>query len=798
MKFSEAWLRQWVDPALERDALLQQLTMAGLEVDGTEPAAQVFSGVVVGRIEQAEQHPDADKLQVCQVSDGKEMFQVVCGAPNARAGLLTAFAKVGAVLPDNFKIKKAKLRGVESFGMLCSASELGLGDDHNGIMELGNALSVGSDVAQTIGGELPLDDITVDLDLTPNRGDCLSIKGLAREVGVLNNMPVSYPEITPVANQSDRVLPIKVQAKAQCPRYLGRVIEGVDLSRPTPLWMSERLRRCGLRSIDPVVDVTNYLLIEQGQPMHAFDLSRLNQGIDVRMAQSGDKLTLLDGKDVELDAETLVIADGSGPVAIAGVMGGAQSGVQSDTQDLLLECAFFSPLAIAGTARRYGLHTDASHRYERGVDAQLQEAALQRATQLLIDIVGGTPGPIIEALSESDLPANATVTLRQSRLQKALGVEIDAATVDEALERLDFAVSERTENDADVQWHVLPPSHRFDIALEADLVEEVCRIYGYNNIPSTVPLARPPLATVPLAEHSEVQLKQQFVRLGFNEVITYSFIDPQWQQAFDPNCAPLQLTNPMSSEQSVMRTTLLPGLVQVAKNNCLRQQTTGRAFETGLVFLPQDDELVQQSMIGGVLWGNRLAEGWHEASSPVDFFDAKGVVEALCQWSGQQASFRSTGNADATLHPGQSADVVIADQVIGRVGLLHPQLQAQVDVPAVFVFELRSDVVLAKTQRRHQSVSKFPQVRRDLAVVVRRDVAAAEVLNSVREAVGEQLIDVTLFDVYEGEGIDSNEKSLALGLTLQSQTTTLSEDEINALADAALQALQTNHSARQR
>ena len=378
MKFSEAWLRQWVNPELERDALLQQLTMAGLEVDGVEAAAKQFSGVVVGRIETADQHPDADKLRVCQVSDGNETFQVVCGAPNARAGLLTAFAKVGAVLPDNFKIKKAKLRGVESFGMLCSADELGLGDDHSGIMELGTNLSVGGDLAAVFSAELPLDDITVDLDLTPNRGDCLSIKGLAREVGVLNNAAVSYPVIEPVADQSERVFPITVDAKAQCPRYLGRVIEGVDLSRPTPLWMSERLRRCGLRSIDPVVDVTNYVLIEQGQPMHAFDLNRLDQRIHVRMAKADDKLTLLDGQDVALDAETLVIADDSGPVAIAGVMGGKHSGVQNDTQDLLLECAFFAPLAIAGTARRYGLHTDASHRYERGVDAELQAAVATR------------------------------------------------------------------------------------------------------------------------------------------------------------------------------------------------------------------------------------------------------------------------------------------------------------------------------------------------------------------------------------------------------------------------------------
>ena len=796
MKFSEAWLRQWVNPELERDALLQQLTMAGLEVDGVEAAAKQFSGVVVGRIETAEQHPDADKLRVCQVSDGNETFQVVCGAPNARAGLLTAFAKVGAVLPDNFKIKKAKLRGVESFGMLCSADELGLGDDHSGIIELGANLAVGGDVAEVFSAELPLDDITVDLDLTPNRGDCLSIKGLAREVGVLNNAAVSYPVIEPVADQSERVFPITVDAKAQCPRYLGRVIEGVDLSRPTPLWMSERLRRCGLRSIDPVVDVTNYVLIEQGQPMHAFDLNRLDQRIHVRMANADDKLTLLDGQDVALDAETLVIADDSGPVAIAGVMGGKHSGVQNDTQDLLLECAFFAPLAIAGTARRYGLHTDASHRYERGVDAELQAAALQRATQLLLDIVGGVPGPIVEAVSKEDLPAATQVTLRQSRLQSALGVEIDAEAVDEAMARLDFVVHAREETAAGVEWQVLPPSHRFDIALEADLIEEVCRIYGYNNIPSTVPVARPGLAEVPLAAHSEVQLRQQLVRIGFNEVITYSFIDPEWQQAFDPAHKALELMNPMSSEQSVMRTTMLPGLVQVAKNNSLRQQTSGRAFEVGLVFVPEQDELVQRSMIAGVLWGDREAEGWYQTNSPIDFFDAKGVVESLCEWAGQTASFRPLD--DTVFHPGQSAEVVINDNVVGRVGLLHPLLQKQFDAPPAFVFELLSDAMLAKAPRRHQSISKFPQVRRDLAVVVQQDVPAAAVLQSVRNAVGENLVDVRLFDVYAGEGIDSNEKSLAIGLTLQSQTTTLSEEEINALADSALQAMRTDHAARQR
>ena len=407
MKFSEAWLRQWVNPSLDSDELLFQMTMAGLEVDGTEPAAQAFSGVVVGEIISAEQHPDADKLRVCQVSNGSETFQVVCGAPNARAGLVTAFAQVGAVLPGNFNIKKAKLRGVESFGMLCSAQELGLGDDADGIVELNHP--VGSDLAEIAGADLPLDDLTVDVDLTPNRGDCLSLKGLAREVGVLNNLEVTYPQITPVPAVTQRTFPVTLEAVEQCPRYLGRVIEGVDLCRRSPSWLTDRLRRCGLRSIDPVVDVTNYVLIELGQPMHAFDLDRLDTAITVRMAREGDSLVLLDGQEVAMDAATLVIADASGPVAMAGVMGGKKTGVQADSTNIFLECAFFAPVAIAGTARRYGLHTDASHRYERGVDFQLQAEALERATEILLSIVGGQPGPMVETVDQSSMPSQPHV-----------------------------------------------------------------------------------------------------------------------------------------------------------------------------------------------------------------------------------------------------------------------------------------------------------------------------------------------------------------------------------------------------
>lgn len=798
MKFSEAWLRQWVNPSLDSANLLHQMTMAGLEVDGTEPAAKVFSGVVVAQIQSAEQHPDADKLKVCQVSDGVDVFQVVCGAPNAREGLITAFAKVGAVLPDNFKIKKAKLRGVESFGMLCGADEIGLGEDSEGIIELPADSTIGADLASIAGADLPLDDLTVDVDLTPNRGDCLSLKGLAREVGVLNNLEVTYPEIPAVAPQIDTTFPVEVIAGEQCPRYLGRVIEGVDLSLPSPPWLTERLRRCGLRSIDPVVDVTNFVLIEQGQPMHAFDLARLQGGITVRMALIEDKLTLLSGQEVSLDENTLVIADGTGPVAMAGVMGGEHTGVNADSKDIFFECAFFSPLAIAGTARRYGLHTDASHRYERGVDSQLQHQALERATQILIDITGGRPGPITEALSAEHLPNIAPITLRESKVNSLLGIDIDPTQVDQALARLDFIVHSRENIESGLAWQVTAPSHRFDIALEADLVEEICRIYGYNNIPSTQPVIRVPLATVPLQTHSEPQLKRQLAGLGFQEVVTYSFIDPATQRLFDPDVEPLMLANPMSSEQSVMRTTLLTGLADAAKKNISRQQTSGQLFEVGLVFdtSAKDQGLVQKVKVAGALWGRRQDENWCETADKVDFFDVKGNVEALCAWAGISVDVAST--QDVALHPGQSAQLKLNGEVVGRIGRLHPVIEKHLGLPEVFVFELDGQAMMARPSRRHHGVSKFPSVRRDLAVVVKRDVTASEVVATVSNVLNENCIDIMLFDVYQGEGIDSNEKSLGLGLTLQSQTTTLNEEQINALAEQATQALTDKYQARLR
>ena len=789
MKFSESWLREWVDPTIGREELLEQLTMAGLEVESTEGVADEFSGVVTGKVVKVEKHPNADKLSVCQVDDGEQSYQVVCGAPNVRAGLVSAFARVGAVLPGNFKIKKAKLREVESHGMLCSAAELGLGEDADGIIDLAEDLQPGVDLREA----LLLDDLIIDLDLTPNRGDCLSVRGLAREVGVLNNEPVKGPEILAVEASHDSTFAVELEDSAGCPRYLGRVISGIEITRPSPMWLKERLRRSGLRSIDAVVDVTNFVMLELGQPMHAFDLHQLKDRIVVRKARSGEELTLLDGQKLSLDDETLLITDGNGPVAIAGVMGGERSGVQSDTKDVFLECAFFSPMAVAGTARRYALQTDASHRYERGVDFQLQAMAIERATQLLLDIVGGAAGPIIEAVDPDALPVAAEVSVREHRLNELLGIVIKPAEVDEALERLGFERLSREDTPDGVTWTIRAPSHRFDIAQEADLVEEVCRIYGYNNIPSRAPKTELSLRAIPQLQSSSAALKGQMVDLGFQEAITYSFVDPKLQDLLDPAIAPLVLANPMSAEQSVMRTSMLPGLLDALRNNISRQQDRVRLFELGSCFIPDANEpgarVEQPLMLGAVIWGRRHSENWSQESAPVDFFDLKGVVEHLLEWAGHpDASFAPL--QDPVLHPGQAASIVVAGSTFGRLGRLHPEVERHLDVAGeIFVLELAGDLILQRTRRLHGNVSKFPSVRRDLALLVGRRTPAEQIMTILRQTLGDVLVDLRLFDLYQGKGIDLTEKSLGVGLTLQHPSATLTEEEIGRYMQDAIQAL---------
>lgn len=783
MKFSEQWLRGWVSPQVNRDELVARLSMAGLEVDSVTPAAGVFSGVVVGEVLSTEQHPDADKLRVCQVSNGAQTFQVVCGAPNVRPGLKIPFAMIGAELPGDFKIKKAKLRGVESNGMLCSQAELQVGEGNDGLMELPTDAPVGQDIRVY----LDLEDASIEVDLTPNRGDCLSLAGLAREVGALYNAPVTRPVVAAVPAVHDEVRSIEVLAPSACPRYLGRVIRNVDLSKPTPLWMVERLRRADVRSIDAAVDITNYVMLELGQPLHAFDLAEINGGIRVRMAEEGEKLVLLDGQEVTLRSDTLVIADHSRALAIAGVMGGEHSGVSATTRDVFLESAFFDQVAVAGKARSYGLHTDASHRYERGVDWQLAREAMERATGLLLEITGGEAGPITETVSEQHLPSIAPVTLRAQRVEQMLGLVIEDAEIVRLLTGLGLGISA----DGAGQWRVAVPSHRFDISLEVDLIEELARLYGYNRLPVRYPQAR--LAPQPKAEARAhlPELRRLLVARGYQEAVTYSFIDPKQFELFNPGVEPLLLANPISNDMAAMRSSLWPGLVKALSHNLNRQQDRVRMFESGLRFVGQLDGLKQEPMLAGVVCGSRLPEGWAQGRDPVDFFDVKADVEAVLGFAGALDAFAFVPGSHPALHPGQTARIEREGRLVGFVGAIHPELSKTLGLDRpVFVFELVLAEVAAGKMPKFSELSRFPEVRRDLALVADRDVAASAVLEVIRENAGEWLTDLRLFDVYQGKGIDPHRKSLAVGLTWQHPSRTLNDDEVNTTTQNILTSLE--------
>ncbi|MEN5033682.1 phenylalanine--tRNA ligase subunit beta [Pseudomonas sp. TWI929] len=784
MKFSEQWLRGWVNPQVSRDELVARLSMAGLEVDSVTPAAGQFSGIVVGEILATEQHPDADKLRVCQVTNGQETFQVVCGAPNARPGIKIPFAMIGAELSGDFKIKKAKLRGVESFGMLCSAAELEISEENDGLLELAADAPVG----ENIRTYLSLDDASIEIGLTPNRGDCLSIAGLARDVSALYDTPVTRPVVPAVQPAHDEVRPVEVSAPAACPRYLGRVIRNVDLSKPTPLWMVERLRRSDVRSIDAAVDITNYVMLELGQPMHAFDLAEINGGIRVRMAEEGEKLVLLDGQEVALRADTLVIADHTRALAIAGVMGGEHSGVNTEkTRDLFLESAFFEPISVAGKARSYGLHTDASHRYERGVDSQLAREAMERATQLLLDTVGGEAGPIVEAVSQQHLPQVAPVTLRAERITQMLGMEMAPAQVEQLLNALELTT---TSNGAG-EWTVTVPSHRFDISLEVDLIEELARLYGYNNLPVRYPQARLAPQGKPETRGDLPTLRRLLVARGYQEAITYSFIDPKLFELFSPGVEPLLLANPISSDMAAMRASLWPGLVKALQHNLNRQQDRVRMFESGLRFVGQLGDLKQQPMIAGVVTGSRLPEGWANGRDGVDFFDVKADVEALLGYSGALNDFTFSAGKHPALHPGQTAAIERDGKLVGYLGAIHPELAKALDLDRpVFLFELVLGDVVEGRLPKFSELSKFPETRRDLALIAGRDVASSAVLELIRDNAGEWLTDLRLFDVYQGKGIDPDRKSLAVGLTWQHPSRTLNDDEVNTTLQNILTSLE--------
>ena len=796
MKFSESWLREWVNPAISSDDLSHQITMAGLEVDAVEPVAGEFSGVLIGEVVECGPHPDADKLQVTKINLGPdfndgELVDIVCGASNCRLGLKVAVATVGAVLPGDFKIKKAKLRGVPSYGMLCSESEIGLADSADGIMELPADAPLG----QSIREYLQLDDVTIDVDLTANRGDCLGLKGLAREVGVLNSLAVTEPAIEKVASTIDDTLSIELAAPEACPRYLGRVIKNIDATATTPLWMVEKLRRCGIRSIDPVVDVTNYILLEQGHPMHAFDLNKIEGNIQVRFANEAEELTLLDDNEVKLSAKTLVIAniDASGnskALAMAGIFGGKESGVTTDTKDIFLESAFFSPLAILGKARQYGLHTDSSHRYERGVDPLLQNDAMERATALLVAIVGGEVGPIVEAVSAENLPKEKQVALRRTKLDSRIGHHINDETVMEILTRLGFTVS--FDNGV---WDVTVPAYRFDISVEVDLIEEVARIFGYNNIPNISPTATLTMRSNPEAKLSVGKLRNTLVNRGYQEAITYSFVDPKVQSLIHPEQEVMTLPHPISSEMSVMRLSLWTGLLQSVVYNQNRQQGRMRLFETGLRFIPDataENGVRQQNMLAGVICGPKNQEHWSLDKSASDFFDLKSDVEALLSLTANAKAYDFSKAEIEALHPGQTAAIHKDGKLVGHVGTLHPELERKLGLNGrTLVFELLLSEVLEQNIPQASEISRFPANRRDIAVVVKEEVDVINVLQLIEKVGGINLIDLNLFDVYQGESIGDGYKSLAIALILQNNERTLEEKDITEVVSRVVETLET-------
>lgn len=783
MKISESWLREWVNPALSTDELVAQLSMAGLEVDAVEKVAGDFSGVIVGEILAAEQHPDADKLRVCQVAGLPEgNVQVVCGAANARIGIKVPFATLGAKLPGDFNIKKAKLRGVESFGMLCGQTELEAGDDDSGLWELPADAPTGADLREY----LQLNDRLIEVDLTPNRSDCLGVKGIARDVAALNRLAVNEPVIAPVAATIDSTFPVSLEADAACSRYLGRVIRNIDVSKPSPLWLQQRLERAGVRSIDAVVDITNYVLLELGQPMHAFDLDKLQQGIRVRLAEQDETVILLDGQEVKLNSDTLVIADATGPLAIAGVMGGKTTAVTETTRSVFLESAFFNPLAVAGRARSYGLHTDSSHRFERGVDYQLQRDAIERATALLLEIVGGEAGPVIE-VTNSFLPEIRQVTLRKERIVSGLSLEMADSEVLDILGRLGLQLIASSEEG----WSFEVPSWRFDISIEADLLEELARVYGYNRLP-----VRTPAMPVAIGEHPETALglpalRNQLIARGYQEAITYSFIEPGLAALFEPELKPVLLRNPISADMAAMRTTLMPGLINALRNNLNRQQGRIRLFESGLRFVPSAEGVNQEAVLAGLIYGDRLPEGWANAAEVVDFFDIKGDVESLLALTGSASDFTVKSGAHPALHPGQTGVLYRDGQAQGVIGALHPAIQQQLDIPkAVYLFEIRLATLLEARTPAFTGISRFPEVRRDLALLVERSLAVETLLEVVKNQAGEHLVDLKVFDVYTGKGIDTQRKSVALGLTFQHSSRTLAEDEINASIEAVTRHLE--------
>jgi phenylalanyl-tRNA synthetase beta chain len=774
MKVSEKWLRELVDPAIDITEIGHKLTFAGVELDGVEPVASDFTQVVVGEILSVEGHPDADRLKVCQVNAGlDESIQIVTNVAYVTPGLKVPVALVGAKLPEKegsvFKIKKSKLRGVLSQGMFCGADTLGINDGSDGLLDLPGDAPVGTDLREY----LDLDDTVLEFDVTPNRADCLSMMGMARETGVLTQTPVKNPKINPVDPTHAETFPVSIDAGHACPRYAGRIIRHVNPEAETPLWLREKLRRAGIHSLGPIVDVTNYVLMELGQPMHAFDLARLNDGIQVRMAKTDEKLELLDGQTISLRDDSLVIADGSGPLALAGIMGGLSSAVTDETRDIFLESAFFTSESIAGQARSYGLHTDSSYRFERGVSPDLQITAIERATQLILEICGGEAGPVSDVNLDESYQQMKQIHLRKKRIKRVLGVDIEDAVVEEILQRLGCSIEVR-----DGGWDVQAPVFRFDISIEVDLIEELARIYGYDNIPAQL---RPLKSQVTLKKESEVGLDKFHNILttkGYQEVVSYSFVAQSMEDSLQPGQARIRLANPISAELSVMRSTLWSGLLKTVDHNLKRQQSRLRLFETGLTFVQAEEGLVQRKKLAGVITGSVLPVQWGETPKQADFYDAKGDVEALLS-AVKGSEFSFVAEVHPALHPGQTAKIQSEKGDVGWVGTLHPRVKAELGLAQeVYLFELDLGLLKDAVIPEYHRVSPYPAIQRDLALLVGKDIFYRDIEKVLGKSEIVQLVDYYLFDSYSGKGIPDGQKSLALSLIFQDISRTLEENDI--------------------
>jgi phenylalanyl-tRNA synthetase beta chain len=791
MKIAESWLREWVNPDLDIEALGHRLTMAGHEVEGITVEGEGLDGVVIAEVIEVEKHPDADRLSVCQVSvGGRKSIEVVCGAPNVVKGMKSPLATPGVKLPNGIKLRKAKIRGVTSNGMLCSAVELGLGDESGGIIALPNDAPVGQDLASYLN----LPDAVIELDLTPNRGDCFSILGIARDVAALCGVDIKDSTVPPVAASIDDTHPVEVMLPEGCPNFAGRVIRNIDPTARSPIWMAERLRRSGLRAIHPVVDVTNYVLLELGQPLHAYDLQLVKGPIRPRLAKQGEKVTLLDEKEVILNDDTLVISDDSGAIGLAGIMGGLSTAVSDKTVDVFFEAAFWPQEYMAGRARAYGLHTDASLRFERGVDPEGQARALEKATALLLEISGGEAGPLVMTTAPDYLPKRNKIRLRRSRISSLLGTDFDDHTVSGILQRLGFSAV--ATNDG---WEVIAPGYRFDIEIEVDLIEEIARIFGYDEIPETTAIAATPLDAVTESKIDPALAAKTLVARDYQEIITYSFIDSNSNKALSGEDSELVLSNPISSDMSVMRATLWPGLLSAVASNASRQQDRIRLFEIGKSFHGVLDDHYEVVRIAACVTGSALPEQWGSKVQAIDFFDIKSDVTALLRLASDTSKIEFVVAEHPALQPGQTANIVRGGQLIGVIGKLHPRHAKTFDLKRdVFLFELDAAAALASGVPEAVLVSKFPSIRRDIAVIVDDKISADELVRTVASAAPDLISSVRIFDIYKGPGIEAGLKSVALGLILQETSRTLTDDDADTAMAAAVRKLQDKFAAELR